>query len=131
MACTVRIAALTTCEVSGDGTRIQLDMVDEEGQQVTLELRAALATPLILTLPRLMEQCLQRLHGDATRLVFPMGRWALEAATEADAFILSLETPDGFRVAFAVSMDDASGLADALQTYSPGVTAPRAVPLLN
>jgi hypothetical protein len=66
-----------------------------------------------------MERSLQQLRGDATRLVFPMQCWALEGAGETEDFILTLRTPDGFNVAFAVSMEDARGLAEALQTHCP------------
>jgi hypothetical protein len=128
---TIRVAGLTTCEVSEGGAQMRLHMLDEAGRQVTLELPAALAASLILTLPQLMDRCLQQLLGDATRLVFPMQRWGLEGAAEAEAFILTLETPDGFRVAFAVSMDDARGLAEALQTYCPATAVPAPAPVLN
>jgi hypothetical protein len=128
---TVRVVGLTTCEIGEGGAQIRLHMLDEAGRQVTLELPAALAGSLILTLPQLMDRCLQQLRGDATRLVFPTQRWALEGAAEAEAFILTLETPDGFRVAFAVSMDDARGLAEALQTYCPAPAVPLPAPMLN
>ena len=131
MADTVRITGLTTCEVVEGGAQIRLLALNDAGQQVTLELPAALAGCLVLTLPRLMERCLQQLRGDATRLVFPMERWQLEGAAEADAFILTLETPDGFKVAFAVSMDDAREVADALQTYCAASVRPHDAAMLN
>ena len=131
MADTVRVTALTTCEVGDGGAEIRLRMLDESGRRVTLAFPTGLAASLILTLPHLMERCLQQLRGDATRLVFPMQRWALEGAEEARNFILTLETPDGFSVAFAVSMDDARGLAEALQTHCPAVEAPTRVRVLN
>jgi hypothetical protein len=127
----VRVAGLTTCEIADGGAQIRLHMLDETGRPVTLALPTQLASSLILTLPGLMDRCLRELRGDATRLVFPMHCWTLEAAAAAEAFILTVETPDGFRVAFAVSMDDARGLAEAFQTYCPttGVSAP--APMLN
>ena len=71
MADTVRVAALTTCEVGEGGAEIRLRMLDESGRQVTLEFPAGLAASLILTLPHLMERCLQQLRGVAARVVFP------------------------------------------------------------
>jgi hypothetical protein len=127
----VRVAALTTCEVGDGGNQIRLRMLAEAGRQVTLELPVGLAASLILTLPHLMERCLQQLRGEATRLVFPMQCWALEGAGEAEDFILTLQTPDGFSVAFAVSMDDARGLAEALQTYCPSAEVTAPVRILN
>lgn len=127
----VRVAALTTSEVGEGGTEIRLCMRDEAGREVTLEFPAALAASLILTLPRLMERCVQQLRGDATRLVFPMQCWALEGADETENFILTLRTPDGFSVAFAVSKDDARGLAEALQTHCPAIEVPARLRVLN
>jgi hypothetical protein len=131
MADTVRVAALTTCEVGKGGAQIRLHMLDEVGREVTLEFPAGLAASLILTLPHLMERCLQQLRGDATRLVFPMQYWALEGAGETGDFILTLQTPDGFSVAFAVSMNDAKGLAEALQTHCPSAEVTAPVRILN
>ena len=131
MADTVRVARLTTCEVGDGGAEIRLHMLDDAGRPITLEFPAGLAASLILTLPHLMERCLQQLRGDATRLVFPMQCWALEGAGETENFILTLQTPDGFSVAFAVSMDDARGLAEALQTHCPAAEVATRVRVLN
>ena len=132
MAYTVRIAGLTTCEVSGNGAQVHLTMLDEAGQQITLELETTLATSLILTLPKLMELSLQRLRGDAARLVFPLGFWTLESAAETGDFILSLGTPDGFKVAFAVSSGDARALVEALEAHSvPAAVGTTASAVLN
>ncbi len=128
---TVRVSALTTSEVGEGGAEIRLSMLDEAGRQVTLEFPAGLAASLILTLPHLMERCLQQVRGAATRLVFPMQCWALEGACETENFILTLRTPDGFSVAFAVSKDDARGLAEALQTHCPPVGVATRVRVLN
>jgi hypothetical protein len=106
-------------------------MLDEAGRQVSVEFPAGLAASLILTLPHLMQRCLQQLRGDATRLVFPMQCWALEGAGETEDFILTLQTPDGFSVAFAVSMEDARGLAEALQTHCPSAEVAAQARILN
>jgi hypothetical protein len=131
MAETVCVAALTTCEVGDGGAQIRLHMLDEAGRQVSVEFPAGLAASLILTLPHLMQRCLQQLRGDATRLVFPMQCWALEGAGETEDFILTLQTPDGFSVAFAVSMEDARGLAEALQTHCPSAEVAAQARILN
>ena len=115
---TVRVAALTTCEAVQGGAKLRLHMLDDAGRELALELPAGLASSLLLTLPHLMEKCLQQLRGDATRLVFPMGCWVLESAAESGDSILNLQTPDGFKVAFAVPSDDARALARALEAHS-------------
>jgi len=131
MADTVRASALTTCEVGDGGTQLRLHMLDEVGRQVTLELPAAIAGSLIVTILYLMGQCLQQLRGEATRLVFPMQCWSLEGARETQQFILTLQTMDGFSVAFAVSMDDARGLAEALQAHCPSADVAGQARILN
>ena len=129
---TVRVAALTTCEAAQGGAKLRLHMRDETGREVVLELPAGLASSLILTLPHLMEECMQQLRGSATRLVFPLRCWMLESAAETGDFILSLQTPDGFKVAFAVPSDDARALAEALEAHSgPTTVGTPASPVLN
>src|SRR5262245_40599346 len=103
---TLRITTLSTCDVRSDGAAIRLNVLDEGGRNLTIELPTGLAASLILTLPRLMEQSLFLSSGEATRLVFPLGSWRLEGASQSDRFILTLQTPDGFGVAFAVSHED-------------------------
>ena len=62
-----------------------------------------------MTLPQLISKALQKeLADDSARAVFPLGRWQVELSTSSD-YILTLTTPDGFAVSFAVS---ASELAD-------------------
>ena len=128
---TLRISALSTCEVGSDGTAIRLGMVDEGGTRVTIELPSGLAASLILTLPRLMQRSLQLLRGEASRLVFPLGNWSLEGAAQNDRFILTLQTPDGFGVAFALSQEDARGLGEALQLHCPAADVAIAARVLN
>jgi len=129
---TVRVAALTTCEAAEGGARLRLRMLDEAGRELTLELAAGLASSLLLTLPHLMEKCLQQLRGSATRLVFPLRGWMLESSAETGDFILSLQTPDGFKVAFAVPAGDARALAEALDAHgAPATVGLPASPALN
>jgi len=60
-----------------------------------------------------------------------MEYWVLEGVAETDQFIPRLQTPDGFSVAFAVSMDDARGMAEALQAHCPARPAPMPARTLN
>lgn len=115
---TVRVAALTTCEAAQRGEKLRLRMLDEVACELAPELPAGLASSLILTLPHLIEKCMQQLRGRATRLLFPLRCWMLESSAETGDFILSLQTPDGFKVAFAVPSDDARALAEALKAHS-------------
>ena len=118
MAAKLQITNLTTCDIADVGNSIQLHMQDVAGEPVTLRLPCELASSLILTLPRLMNHCLQLLSGGAARLAFPMHSWNLEAATLTGELILTLQTPDGFSAAFVVSKDDAKGLGESLRVCS-------------
>jgi hypothetical protein len=131
MADTFRVAGLTTCDVVEGGVEIRLNMVNDVGRPITIALPAHLASTLLLTLPRLMDRCLKELRGEGTRLVFPIGCWGVEAAVEADAFILTLTTPDGFSVAFAVATDDARDLAETLQGHCAPSEIPASARMLN
>jgi len=62
-------------------------------------------------------------------LRIPLGRWAIESA-DARCLIVSLATPDGFEVAFAVPFAESRDLGKALKregtaaARSDGVEAP-------
>lgn len=113
----LQITALTTCDVTDGGRTVRLQMREKNGQEITLDLPGELASSLLLTLPQLMERCLQTLRGDSARLVFPVHTWKLEAAGDAGAFILTLRTRDGFGIAFALEADDGTALAEAMRLH--------------
>ena len=70
---------------------------------------------LLMTLPGLIEQALKARYSDHTlTLVHPVGDWSLQAAAGDDRLILTLATPDDFKVSFALTEDDAESLASSL-----------------
>jgi hypothetical protein len=77
-----------------------------------------------MTLPRLIECALQKLHADPSlRYVFPLGGWGIETSTDRNAVILNLQTPDGFAVSFGVPRtllrELADGLGDVADSHPP------------
>jgi hypothetical protein len=69
-------------------------------------------TGLIMTLPEIMRQALWKQHRDSSlRLVYPVGEWTVEESECPGALILTLRTPDGFQMSFAVSHDDLRDMA--------------------
>src|SRR5581483_1822559 len=97
-------AALTTFEIAPDGSTVSIHVADAEQRPASLVLPSECLAALIMTLPRMMRQALQRRYRDSSlRLVYPMDAWALEASTERDKLILTLSTADGFDVSFAVA----------------------------
>ncbi len=68
-----------------------------------------------MTLTGLIEQALKARYSDNTlKLVYPVGAWSLQAAAGTDRLILTLATPDDFKVSFALTEDDAENLASSL-----------------
>jgi hypothetical protein len=106
---------LTNSQVdsTGDSFRLNFEAIDGRPASVTLPVECL--NSLLMTLPHLLEQALKtRYRDDSLKLVYPTGGWALEAAAGSNRLILTLNTPDGFRVSFALSPEDADGLASSL-----------------
>lgn len=107
--------ALTTCQVDPAGDVFRLNLEDADGRPASVVLPIECLRSLLMTLPGAIEQALKaRYHDDTLKLVYPMGGWALQAAAGSNSMILTLTTPDGFRVSFALSPEDADGLAMSL-----------------
>jgi hypothetical protein len=67
-----------------------------------------------MTLPRMLSKALQRrTQGQSSRYVFSLGRWSIETSDE-NGSILTMSTPDGFQVSFAIPFDACRALGWAL-----------------
>jgi hypothetical protein len=106
---------LTDSEFSIDGTGVRLGLLDDSGEPVTVELPVPLASSLLLTLPCLIAACLGQSHGPEARLVFPVGAFTLECASEPGVMILTLRTPDGFAASFGFSSELAQDLSASIE----------------
>ncbi len=97
--------ALTTFEVTPDGTRVRLNARDADGGDVSFSLPIGCVSQMVMTLPRIAQEAVRRFHGDETlKIVYPAGDWTVErSAHDPDTYIVSLGTPDGFAVSFALS----------------------------
>lgn len=94
---------LTTCGGGDDGKTIILGFLKDSGSPVSLEMPFDQAASLVMTLPHLLSSALKLQTGKAeARYVFSIGKWKLEAAQDPNFLILTMQTPDGFEVAFAV-----------------------------
>ena len=117
------ISALSTCQVSPDGQGVHLHFLDDEGHRVSIAMSFDKLTALIMTLPKLATNALQARHGDPSlRIVFPLGGFKIEKAAGFQTAILTLTTPSGFEVAFALAPSSVSELhsafaADALRAH--------------
>jgi hypothetical protein len=106
---------LTTYQVDSTGESFRLNFESIDGQPSSVTLPVECLNSLLMTLPGLLEQALKTKYRDDTlKLVYPTGGWSLEAAGGLNGFILTLNTPDGFKVSFALTPEDADGLATSL-----------------
>ncbi len=104
--------ALTTCQVDSAGEAFRLNFESADGQAASLTLPSECLKALLMTLPRLTAQALRAKYRDETlKVVYPVGDWSLHLASDGVHRILTLGTPDGFEVSFALQDDDAAGLA--------------------
>jgi hypothetical protein len=110
---------LTSWSVSPCGRRVQLGFEDVQGRQCSLDLPFEAASALLMALPRVLRAAL-RARGDRTaRVVQPLGAWHIERAADTGALVLTLATPTGFDVAFAVAPDQLEAMGEAVSVAEP------------
>jgi hypothetical protein len=109
------ISQLTTCSVIEGGKTIGLDFVGQAGEPVSIEMPFDQAASIVMTIPRLLSTALKiQTHDAQARYVFSVGNWSLELAKDRNCRILTLRTPDGFEVAFAISSETSAAIGSAL-----------------
>jgi len=119
---------LTHVRVRPCGRIVELGFKDEGGTPVVLALPHQALGMLLMTLPKLIEMSLRQRTGNASlRHVYPVGDWNVEAASDEEALLLSLTTPDGFSVCFCLPCDDARRLGGVLSDFAPAPS--RAAPV--
>jgi len=109
------ISQLTTCSVIEGGKTIGLDFFGQTGEPMSIEMPFDQAASIVMTLPRLLSAALKMQTRDSqARYVFSLGNWSLELAKDQNCRILTLRTPDGFEVAFAISFETSAAMGSAL-----------------
>jgi hypothetical protein len=104
MSATINIRSLKRFETGEDGASIVLFAEDSGGQLVALHLPLDCISALIMTLPRMVNAVVrQRAKDQSLRLVYPLAGFSVELSADRHTRILTLKTPDGFEVSFAVS----------------------------
>ena len=99
----IRGQQLTMFSLSPDGETFSIQVTDQQEQPATLVLPADCLNALIMTLPDIMKQSLRRrFQNESMRLVFPVGAWNVEGSVTPGTLIVTLGTPDGFQVSFAI-----------------------------
>ena len=119
--------ALTTCEVAADGGAISLGFIDSTGNPATIRLSINQVGALAMTLPRLIDQALQKRFGDQSlRYAYPLASWVIEQSTDPTQGMVTLRTVDGFSVCFSIPRRQQSELGEALVAQPAPNVMPRA-----
>src|SRR5215472_12824311 len=117
----LRAKRLTTFSVAPDGASIEIGVADEEGQARALIFPADCLRELMMTLPEMMRRALRLQNDDPSlRLVYRTAGWEVERSRAPGTFIVTLRTPDGFHVSFALTESDLSDMAKAVDRPTPG-----------
>jgi hypothetical protein len=102
----IDIKRLARFETGEGGASISLVAEDAAGRTRRLTFPTEVLSSLIMTLPEMLTAAIQRQRNDPTaRLVYPLAESTIELSTDLSTRILTLKTPDGFTVSFAVSDD--------------------------
>ena len=116
-------AALTRSEVVQDGHAVRLDLVDDKGTEVSLELSFERAQAIAKTLPSLLTRALQTLTGNASsRFVLTLDRWTVEQSNDGTSLLLILAAGDGYEVCIDIPTEACRGLGFVLGSYKGAVT---------
>lgn len=109
------VKQLSDYAVAADGKTISLGVVDANDRDIQLSMNVDQLGMLVMTLPGLIEKALRAKYRDATlRYCHPTGDYCVEQASDPNALIVTMRTPDGFGVSFSMSRQQADILGDAL-----------------
>jgi hypothetical protein len=94
-----------------DGRVVRLDLVDDEGADVSLQLSLEQAQAIAMTLPSLLTQARQDLADKTdSRYVLALDRWTVQQSNDCTGLLLTLATGEGFEVCFDVPAEACRGL---------------------
>ncbi|MFG1344173.1 hypothetical protein V5F59_04715 [Xanthobacter autotrophicus DSM 431] len=94
---------LLSFDVAVDGSRIRMSFSRPDGSLTALNLPSDCLQAMVMTLPKMMAEVLRARHkDDSLRLVYPAHMVRIEQASDPSTLILTLATPDGFEVSFAL-----------------------------
>jgi hypothetical protein len=103
----IDVDQVTEVRLSSDGTRVTLTLLDQAGNKVLLSLPTGCLNSLVTAVPRQVDP------GSVHRL----DSWAMETTDDGGDLLLTLRTPDGVAISFAVKPWQVEGMA-TIATYS-------------
>jgi hypothetical protein len=101
----IQIQSLVNFETATDGTAVKLIVTDIADRQIGLILRIETLTALLMTLPAMAASAVKRAHNDPSmRITYPLREFEIEFGPD-NLRILTVGTPDGFKVSFSLTED--------------------------
>ncbi len=97
---------LTEVKLSADGARVLLRLLDKSGQKISLSLPASCLNLVLSVVPRQIEP-------DA---VHRLDSWHMGVAENGEDLLLTLRTPEGMAISFALKPWQVEGMA-TIATY--------------
>ncbi len=120
----VHVRNLIRFETADDGSFVRIFVEDAAGRSMSIALPINCLSSLIMTLPEMMEAAVQnRARDPSLRVVFTLGRFAVELSPGGGTRIVTLQTPDGFAVSFGLSEGQCQEMGQAC--LGGGMTAAR------
>jgi hypothetical protein len=111
----IRSAALTHCGLVADGRAVGIDLVDEDGANVSVELSLEQAQAIARTLPAALAPAVRNVPDKLNaRFILPLDRWTVEQSKDGTGLLLTLAAADGSEVCFAVPSEACQGLGRVL-----------------
>jgi DNA topoisomerase IB len=104
---------LIDIRVSPDGTQLRLRLRDQSGQSLTFSLPASWLNAMLSALPA----------STGAAMVHPLDSWSMDRAPDSQDLVLTLRTPEGQAVSFAMKPWQVEGMATIASYGKPGRTA--------
>jgi hypothetical protein len=99
--------------LSSDGAQLRLRVRDQAGRMVTLSLPTCWLNAMLTALPR----------SSGADIVHPLDSWSMDRSGNGQDLILTLRTPEGDAVSFAVKPWHVEGMA-TIATYGQSGRTP-------
>jgi hypothetical protein len=99
--------------MSADGKRLRLRVRDQNGQTVSFSLPANWLNAMLSAMP----------HATGSDTVHPLDSWSMDRTGNGQDLVLTLRTPEGQAVSFAMKPWQVEGMATIATYGNPGRTS--------
>jgi hypothetical protein len=100
--------------VSSDGKHLRLRVRDQDGRTVTVSLPTCWLNAMLTAVPR----------SPGTNTVHPLDGWSMDRSGNGQDLVLTLRTPEGRAVSFAMKSWQVEGMA-TIATYGSPTRSPQ------